>query len=173
MALRYRIPLPGPFYYSGCVGPRRWLPRDSHTGSGPIGFTVKWFIVYPGIAIFGAGLVIMLAPSFAAEPPEVPAGRSVFPCSASCPAIVWFCSYSAAGSACPLRFRLGSTGACGCRGWTVWLGSVCVSWGVCSSGLGESLLLDWHRILRFVIAWDGGCGHVRPHHPSAFHGVPG
>lgn len=29
MALRYRIPLPGPFYYSGLVGPKHWLSRDS------------------------------------------------------------------------------------------------------------------------------------------------
>lgn len=64
MALRYRIPLPGPFYYSGRVGPRRWLPRSSNAGPGPIGFTVKWFIIYPSIAIFGAGLAIMLAPFY-------------------------------------------------------------------------------------------------------------
>lgn len=37
MALRYRIPLPGPFYYSGRVGRGRWLPRGSRTGDGPIG----------------------------------------------------------------------------------------------------------------------------------------
>lgn len=41
MALRYRIPLPGPFYYSGRVGPKHWLSRGSHTGDGPIGFTEK------------------------------------------------------------------------------------------------------------------------------------
>ena len=64
MALRYRIPLPGPFYYSGRVGPRRWLPRSSHTGPGPMGFVAKWFIIYPGIALFGAGLAIMLAPFY-------------------------------------------------------------------------------------------------------------
>lgn len=64
MALRYRIPLPGPFYYSGRVGPKRWLPRDRHGGPGPIGFVVKWFIVYPSIVIFGAGLAIMLAPFY-------------------------------------------------------------------------------------------------------------
>ena len=64
MGLRYRIPLPGPFYYSGRVGPKHWLPRDRHTGSGPIGFVVKWFIVYPSVAIFGAGLAIMLAPFY-------------------------------------------------------------------------------------------------------------
>ena len=64
MALRYRVPLPGPFYYSGRVGPRHWLPRGSRTGTGPMGFVVKWFIVYPGIVFFGAGLAIMLAPFY-------------------------------------------------------------------------------------------------------------
>lgn len=32
MGLRYRVPLPGPFYYSGRVGPKRWLSRSSHKG---------------------------------------------------------------------------------------------------------------------------------------------
>lgn len=64
MALRYRIPLPGPFYYSGRVGPGRLLPRSRNTGSGPIGFMVKWFIIYPSAAIFGAGLAVMLAPFY-------------------------------------------------------------------------------------------------------------
>lgn len=64
MGLRYRVPLPGPFYYSGRVGPGRWLPRDSRSGPGPIGFMVKWFIVYPSIAIFVAGLAIMVAPFY-------------------------------------------------------------------------------------------------------------
>lgn len=64
MALRYRIPLPGPFYYSGRVGPKYWLPRSSNTGTGPMGFVVKWFIIYPGVALFGAGLAIMLAPFY-------------------------------------------------------------------------------------------------------------
>lgn len=41
MGLRYRIPLPGPFYYLGRVGPRRRLPHSRHTGDGPIGFTVN------------------------------------------------------------------------------------------------------------------------------------
>lgn len=36
MSLRYRIPLPGPFYYSGRVGPKHWLPRSSNTGNGEI-----------------------------------------------------------------------------------------------------------------------------------------
>lgn len=62
MSLRYRVPLPGPFYYSGRVGPKRWLPRSSNTGTGPMGFAVKWFIIYPSVAIFGVGLVIMVAP---------------------------------------------------------------------------------------------------------------
>ena len=64
MALRYRVPLPGPFYYLGRAGPRRWLPRSSGTGAGPMGFVVKWFIIYPSIAIFGAGLAIMIAPFY-------------------------------------------------------------------------------------------------------------
>lgn len=64
MALRYRIPLPGPFYYSGRVGPKHWLSYDRCSGPGPIGFMVKWFIIYPGVAIFGAGLAIMLAPFY-------------------------------------------------------------------------------------------------------------
>ena len=38
MDLRYRVPLPGPFYYSGRVGPKHWLPNGGHTGSGPNGF---------------------------------------------------------------------------------------------------------------------------------------
>lgn len=62
MALHYRIPLPGPFYYSGRVGPRRWLPRSRHTG--PVGFMVKWFIIYPSIVFFVAGLAIMFAPFY-------------------------------------------------------------------------------------------------------------
>lgn len=64
MGLRYRVPLPGPFYYLGCVGPERWLPRSSNTGTGPVGFVVKWFIIYPSIVFFGAGLAIMVAPFF-------------------------------------------------------------------------------------------------------------
>lgn len=64
MGLRYRISLPGPFYYSGRVGPKRCLPRSSNTDTGPMGFVVKWFIVYPGVAIFGAGLAIMVAPFY-------------------------------------------------------------------------------------------------------------
>lgn len=64
MALRYRIPLPGPFYYLGRVGPKHWLPRSSNTDTGPMGFVVKWFIVYPSIAIFGAGLAILVAPFY-------------------------------------------------------------------------------------------------------------
>lgn len=64
MGVRYRVPLFGPFYYSGRVGPKHWLPRSSRTGSGPIGFMVKWFIIYPSVAIFGAGLAIMFAPFY-------------------------------------------------------------------------------------------------------------
>ena len=66
MGLRYRIPLPGPFYYSGRVGPKHWLPRSSNTGPGLIGFMVKYFIVYPSVVIFGGGLAIMVAPFYGA-----------------------------------------------------------------------------------------------------------
>lgn len=64
MALRYRIPLPGPFYYSGRVGPEHWLSRSNRSGPGPMGFVVKWFIFYPGVVFFVAGLAIMLAPFY-------------------------------------------------------------------------------------------------------------
>ena len=64
MGLRYRVSLPGPFYYSGRVGPEHWLPRSSSTGTGSMGFVVKWFIVYPSIVCFGAGLAVMLAPFY-------------------------------------------------------------------------------------------------------------
>lgn len=64
MALRYRIPLPGPFYYSGRVGSKRRLFRSSNTGTGPMGFVVKWFIIYPSIVFFGAGVALLLAPFY-------------------------------------------------------------------------------------------------------------
>lgn len=64
MGLRYRVSLPGPFYYSGRVGPERRLTCSSCMGSGLMGFIVKWFIVYPGVVFFGAGLVIMVAPFY-------------------------------------------------------------------------------------------------------------
>ena len=64
----------------------------------------------------------------------------------------------AAGSACPLWFRSGPMGAPDCRGWAFRLGSVRVSRGARPS----SLLWDWHRVLRFVIARDGGRGYVWP-----------
>lgn len=59
-------------------------------------------------------------------------------------------------------FRPGPAGARGCGVWAFRLGSVYVSWGARSVGLGESLQLDWHRVLRFVIARGGGRGRVRP-----------
>ena len=55
---------PRQFYYLGRVGPKHWLPRSSNTGTGPMGFVVKWFIVYPSVVFFGAGLAIMLAPFY-------------------------------------------------------------------------------------------------------------
>ena len=69
MGLRYRVPLPGPFYYSGRVGPKHWLPRSSSStgsGSGLFYFTVKWLIVYPSIVFLMAGLAIMVAPFYGA-----------------------------------------------------------------------------------------------------------
>ena len=39
MGLHYRVPLPGPFYYSGRVGPKHWLLRSSNTDAGPMGFS--------------------------------------------------------------------------------------------------------------------------------------
>lgn len=80
MGLCYRIPLPGPFYYSGRVGSKHWLPRSSNTGTGPMGFVVKWFIVYPSVAVFGAGLAIMVVPFYGLL---WVVRRSVFPCSAA------------------------------------------------------------------------------------------
>lgn len=64
MGLRYRVPLPGLFYYSGRVGPKHWLPRSRHTGPGFCDFTMKWFIIYPSVVFFGAGLAILLAPFY-------------------------------------------------------------------------------------------------------------
>ena len=64
MALRYRVPLPGPFYYSGRVGPKHWLPRSRHTGPGICDFTMKWLIIYPSVVFFGAGLALLLAPFY-------------------------------------------------------------------------------------------------------------
>lgn len=76
MALRYRIQLPGPFYYSGRVGPKHWLPRSSNTGTGPMGFVVKWFIIYPSVVIFGAGNMRHAAPKHTNIAPPRPLRRS-------------------------------------------------------------------------------------------------
>ena len=64
MGLRYRIPLPGPFYYSGRVGPKRWLPRSSSTGSGLFYFVMKWLVVYPSVFFFGVSVALLLAPFY-------------------------------------------------------------------------------------------------------------
>ena len=64
MTLRYRVSLPGLFYYLGRVGSKHWLPRSSRSGLGPMGFVVKWFIIYPSVVIFGAGFAILLAPFY-------------------------------------------------------------------------------------------------------------
>lgn len=64
MALRYHIPLPGPFYYSGRVGPKHWLPRSRHTGPGIFYPAMKWLVVYPSVAFFGVSLALLLAPFY-------------------------------------------------------------------------------------------------------------
>lgn len=64
MGLRYRVPLPGPFYYSGRVGPKHWLPRGSHSGPGLFYFAMKWLVIYPSVFFFGVGLVPLLAPFY-------------------------------------------------------------------------------------------------------------
>lgn len=64
MGLRYRVPLPGPFYYSGRVGPEHWLPRSSSTDSGIFYFAMKWLVVYPSVFFFGVSLVFLLAPFY-------------------------------------------------------------------------------------------------------------
>lgn len=64
MALRYHVPLPGPFYYSGRGGLSVGSPRSSHTTPGPIGFVARWFIIYPSVAFFGAPLALLLAPFY-------------------------------------------------------------------------------------------------------------
>lgn len=64
MGLRYRVPLLVPFYHSGRVGLKHWLPRNRHIGHGFCDFTMKWLIIYPGVVLFGAGLAIMLAPFY-------------------------------------------------------------------------------------------------------------
>lgn len=68
MGLRYRVPLPGPFYYSGRVGPKHWAPRGSRASSGPGVFYIamKWLVVYPSVAIFGVSMIIMVAPFYGA-----------------------------------------------------------------------------------------------------------
>ena len=97
MGLRYRIPLPDSFYYSGRAGPGRWLPRGSNTGTGS-GYhacSVLWSVLGDS--------------SFAAKPSEVPAGRPAFLRSVA--------SAAAAGSAPrpeAVRLRSGPTGARGC-----------------------------------------------------------
>ena len=81
------------------------------------------------------------------------AGHSVFSCSAACLA-----AFGSTPRDEGVWFRSGSAGAPDCRGQTVRLGSVRVSWG----GLPSSLPWDWHRVLRFVIARGGGCDYMWP-----------
>lgn len=64
MGLRYSVPLPGPFYYSGRVGPKRRVSCSRRTGPGIFYPAMKWLVVYPSVAIFGAGPAIMLAPFY-------------------------------------------------------------------------------------------------------------
>lgn len=64
MSFRYHVPLPGPFYYSGRVGPKRWLPRSSNGGSVLFYFTMKWLVVYLTVTFLVAGLVLLFAPFY-------------------------------------------------------------------------------------------------------------
>ena len=65
MALRYHIPLPGPFSYSGRVGPKHWLPRNRpRPSTGIIDTSMKWFIIYPSVALIGASLALLVAPCY-------------------------------------------------------------------------------------------------------------
>ena len=65
MALRYHVPLPGPFSYSGRVGPKHWLPRNRpRPSTGFIDTSMKWFIIYPGVALIGASLALLVAPCY-------------------------------------------------------------------------------------------------------------
>lgn len=64
MALRYHVPLPGPFYYSGRVGPKHWLPRNRTRSTVICDKTAKWLFIYPSLALFGAGLALLFAPFY-------------------------------------------------------------------------------------------------------------
>ena len=64
MGLRYRVPLLGPFYYSGRVGPKRRLPRGRETSPGIFYFAMKWLVVYPGVFFFGVSRTLLLAPFY-------------------------------------------------------------------------------------------------------------
>ena len=64
MGLRYRVPFPGLFYYSGRVGSGRRLPRGRHTGPGIFYPAMKWLVVYPSVAFFGVSLALLLAPFY-------------------------------------------------------------------------------------------------------------
>ena len=65
MALRYHVPLPGPFSYSGRVGPKHWLPRNRpRPSTGFIDTSMKWLIIYPGVALIGASLALLVAPCY-------------------------------------------------------------------------------------------------------------
>lgn len=64
MGLRYRVPLPGPFYYSGRVGPKHWVSRSSHAGPGIFYPAMKWLVVYPSVAFFGVSVALLLAPFY-------------------------------------------------------------------------------------------------------------
>nr|DAS31224.1 MAG TPA: hypothetical protein [Bacteriophage sp.] len=65
MALRYRVPLPGPFYYSGRVGPKHWLPRSRQRPStGIVDTSMRWFVIYPGVALMVASLALLAAPCY-------------------------------------------------------------------------------------------------------------
>lgn len=64
MGLRYRVPLPGPFYYSGRVGPKHWLTRNRTRSTVICDKTAKRFFIYPSVALFGVGFALLLAPFY-------------------------------------------------------------------------------------------------------------
>lgn len=124
-----------------------------------MGFVVKWFIVYPSIAIFGAGMVIMIAPFYGlfwvvrrslrnrrrrqsvaqCFPVQQPLPQRPAPCPVQRP-------YGFVPARRPVQprfpwFRPAPTGAPVGGGAPFWVGLVCMSWGVSSSRLGEPLSL--------------------------------
>lgn len=163
--LRYRIPLPGPFYYSGRVGPKRWLLCSSHSGSGPMGFIVKWFIVYPSIAILGLAWLSWV-PRFMVCSGWCAAGCGVVRGVGRSFSVFLFSVLFRSG-----RFSPPPTASSRPSGPSrLRRAPPLVGWWT-DRPLGSHSMP--YCILRFVIVRDGGCGHVCPHRPSAFRGVLG